>query len=305
MSDWDLSSSYSMFSNVHSYMGVPMSRDVENADLVVMGIPYDLGTTGRAGTRHGPQAVRLASSNLRWELREKRWPWGFSAMERLKIIDYGDLEFPPGESEGMVDEVVDSIERIHGRGRKSLCFGGDHFVTLPVLKGVHRHRGSIALIQFDAHTDTYPESDKFDHGGMFYTAPRDGIIDPGHSIQLGIRTAYDRDAHQFKVIDAQTLNDMSVEEVEAEIRKRIGDMPVYLTFDIDCLDPAYAPGTGTPVIGGITTDKALKIIRSLDGINLIGADLVEVSPSYDHAEITALAGATIGLELIHLMASSL
>ncbi|MAJ87745.1 MAG: agmatinase [Cellvibrionales bacterium TMED148] len=304
MSGDEPNNSQSMFSNVHSFMGVPVSRDVENADLIVVGIPYDLGTTGRAGTRHGPQAVRLASANLRWEMREKRHPWGYSAFERLKVVDFGDLEFPPGESEDMVKRVIDNVESIHASGKKTLCIGGDHFITLPLLRAVHKHRGALALVQFDAHTDTYEESDKYDHGGMFHLAPKERLIEPGCSIQLGIRTAYDHECHDFKVIPADQLNDMTISDIQFEVMQCVGNMPIYLTFDIDCLDPAYAPGTGTPVVGGISSDRALKIIRSLKGLNVVGADVVEVAPAYDHAEITALAAATIGLELIHLMGSA-
>ena len=138
---------------------------------------------------------------------------------------------------------------------------------------------------------------------MFYYAPKEGLIDPNHSIQIGIRTEYTTDSHLFQVIDATHTNVLTSEEIAAQIKSRVGDMPVYITFDIDCLDPAYAPGTGTPVVGGITTDKAMNILRGLAGINVVGADVVEVAPAYDHADITALAGATIGLEMIYLMAS--
>ncbi|MDE0841530.1 MAG: agmatinase [Porticoccaceae bacterium] len=302
MSDNDTLESYSMFANVYSYMGLPLSRDVISADLAVLGIPYDLGTTGRAGTRHGPRAVRQASANLRWE--EKRWPWSFNAFERMAVIDYGDLEFDPGESHSMVDAVVDKVASIHAQGSRTLAIGGDHFITLPLLRAVHQQHGELALVQFDAHTDTYPESSEYDHGGMFYTAPKEGIIDPNQSIQVGIRTEYEPSEHAFEVIDAAAANDMSCANIAAAIKRRVGNMPVYLTFDIDCLDPAYAPGTGTPVVGGLSSDKALKILRGLQGINIVAADVVEVSPSYDHAEITALAAATIGLELIYLMAAA-
>jgi agmatinase len=243
----------------------------------------------------------MASANLRWE--EKRWPWSFNAMDRLNVIDYGDLEFAPGESQSMIDTVVEAVGGIHARGKKTLSIGGDHFVTMPLLRAVHQQRGPVALVHFDAHTDTYKESSEFDHGGMFYFAPQEGLIDTAHSIQLGIRTEYNPQDHQFQVIDGAAVNDMATTDIVAAIKQRVGDMPVYLTFDIDCLDPAYAPGTGTPVAGGITTDKALKIIRGLQGLNLVGADVVEVSPAYDHAEITSLAAATIALELIYLMAS--
>ena len=301
MSNKELFDSFSMFANTFSYMGVPISRDIEASDLVIMGIPYDLATTGRAGTRHGPQAVRRASANLRWE--EKRWPWTFNAFDRLDVIDYGDVEFAPGDSSEAVETIIKHVGNVHQQGKKSLCFGGDHFVTLPQLRAVHQGRGKVALVQFDAHTDTYEESAEYDHGGMFYTAPKENLIDPAHSIQIGIRTEYSTDA-DIKVIDAAAANDLTADHIVSQIKQRVDDMPVYLTFDIDCLDPAYAPGTGTPVVGGMTTDKALKILRGLAGLNIVAADVVEVAPAYDHADITALAGATIGLELIYLMASA-
>ena len=300
MSDKEIFDSFSMFANTFSFMGLPISRDIDAADLVVMGIPYDLATTGRAGTRHGPQAVRRASANLRWE--KKRWPWSFSVTDRIDVIDYGDLEFSPGDCPEAESVIVDHINRVHEKKKRTLCFGGDHFVTLPQLRGVHQNRGTVALVQFDAHTDTYEESSKYDHGGMFYAAPRENLIDTSRSIQIGIRTEYDNDP-AIKVIDAAHANDMSCSDIVDAIRERVGDMPVYLTFDIDCLDPAYAPGTGTPVIGGMTTDKALKILRGMAGMNIVAADVVEVAPAYDHADITALAGATVGLEIMYLMAS--
>jgi|TARA_B100000768_G_scaffold42262_1_gene41084 agmatinase len=300
MANKEIFDSFSMFANTFSYMGVPISRDIEAADLVVMGIPYDLATTGRAGTRHGPQAVRRASGNLRWE--EKRWPWTFNAFDKLDVIDYGDVEFAPGDSAEAVETIIKHVGNVHKHGKKTLCFGGDHFVTLPQLRAVHQSHGTVALVQFDAHTDTYEESAEYDHGGMFYTAPKENLIDPAHSIQIGIRTEYSPDA-DIKVIDAAAANDMACADIVAAIKQRVGDMPVYLTFDIDCLDPAYAPGTGTPVVGGMTTDKALKILRGLAGMNIVAADVVEVAPAYDHADITALAGATVGLELVYLMAS--
>ena len=300
MANKEIFDSFSMFANTFSYMGVPISRDIEAADLVVMGIPYDLATTGRAGTRHGPQAVRRASGNLRWE--EKRWPWTFNAFDKLDVIDYGDVEFAPGDSAEAVETIIKHVGNVHKHGKKTLCFGGDHFVTLPQLRAVHQSHGTVALVQFDAHTDTYEESAEYDHGGMFYTAPKENLIDPAHSIQIGIRTEYSPDA-DIKVIDAAAANDMACADIVAAIKQRVGDMPVYLTFDIDCLDPAYAPGTGTSVVGGMTTDKALKILRGLAGMNIVAADVVEVAPAYDHADITALAGATVGLELVYLMAS--
>jgi agmatinase len=160
----------------------------------------------------------------------------------------------------------------------------------------------MALVHFDAHTDTYANGSKFDHGTMFFHAPNEGLIDPNHSVQIGIRTEFDRD-NGFTVLDAAQVNDRSVDDLLAQIKQIVGDMPVYLTFDIDCLDPAFAPGTGTPVIGGLTSDRALKLVRGMQSLNIVGMDVVEVAPAYDQSEITALAAATLGLEMLYLQAA--
>ena len=302
MSDDSFLTSHTIFANIYSYLGVPFSRDPEDADVFVIGLPYDLGTSGRSGTRAGPGGIRQASGNLRWE--EKRWPWDFCAFDRMRVADYGDLEFPTGNHQALFDDVQSHYTRLLASGKTMLTLGGDHFVTLPLLRAHHAHYGSLAMIHFDAHTDTYAEENAvYNHGSMFYHAPREGLIDKDKTIQIGIRTEYTESRHDFEVISAAVANDISVDEILARIHSRVGDHPCYLTFDIDCLDPAYAPGTGTPVAGGLTSDRALKIIRGLQGINLVGMDLVEVAPSYDHAEITSLAGATLGLEMLYLLAS--
>lgn len=294
----------SAFCNIFSYMGLSLSRNLDDADIFVLGIPYDLATTGRAGTRSGPSAIRQASANLRWE--EKRWPWNFAAFERIRVADYGDLELLTGNQQSLLDEVESHVGALLQAGKKVLCFGGDHFVALPLLRAHAAQHGKLAMIHFDAHTDTYSEEGAaFDHGSMFYHAPREGLIDSEKSIQIGIRTEYTVKGHPFEVINAAQANDFHADQIVERIKSRVGDetTPVYLTFDIDCLDPAFAPGTGTPVVGGLTTDKVLKIIRGLQGLNIVGMDVVEVSPAYDHAEITSLAAATLGLEMLYLIAS--
>ncbi len=293
----------SMFSNVYSYLGLPFSRDLDDAsiDAVVMGVPYDLGTSGRAGTRSGPNAIRQASANLRWE--EQRWPWTFSLGDKLTATDYGDIQFMWGDSDDMLAQVEDHAARITAAGKTLVTFGGDHFVTLPLLRGHAKTHGTLSLIHFDAHTDCYDEAEKYNHGCMFFRAPKEGLIDPSRSIQIGIRTDYDRANHLFEVIDAHQANEQSVAETVAAIRKRVGDNPAYLTFDIDCLDPAYAPGTGTPVVGGLSTSKVLRILQGIADLNIVGFDVVEVSPAYDNAAITALAGATLALQFLYMRAS--
>jgi agmatinase len=296
---------YSMYSNVFSYLGFPLSRDLDNPDIdaVVMGVPYDLATSGRAGTRSGPMGIRQASSNLRWE--EKRWPWDFSVQDRLNVVDYGDVQFYFGDSEDMLEKVEAAAAEIVAKGKMLVSFGGDHFVTLPLLRAHAKTHGKLALIHFDAHTDTYSEDEKYSHGSMFYHAPREGLIDPARSVQVGIRTEYTVATHEFEVIDANKANNQSVEETISQIRARVGDGPVYLTFDIDCLDPAFAPGTGTPVVGGLSTNRVLQILKGIADLDIVGFDLVEVSPAYDHADVTALAGASIALQFLYMRASRL
>ena len=293
----------SLYANIFSYMGLPLSRDLGNdsIDAVVMGIPYDLGTSGRAGARSGPNAIRQASANLRWE--EQRWPWEFSLAERLSAIDYGDLDFESGDSAGMLASVEEHAARITGAGKTLVSFGGDHFVTLPLLRGHARSHGKLALVHFDAHTDSYEEQGDYNHGCMFYRAPREGLIDASRSVQVGIRTEYQREGHEFEVLDARAANERPVEDIVTAIRSRVGDHPAYLTFDIDCLDPAFAPGTGTPVVGGLSTSRVLAILQGIADLNIVGFDVVEVAPAYDHADITALAGASLALQFLYMRAS--
>jgi agmatinase len=218
------------------------------------------------------------------------------------VVDCGDVVFDFGDAQDLCDKLQLHAERLLAAGKKLLSFGGDHFVTLPLLRAHAKHFGKMALVHFDAHTDTYANGSKFDHGTMFYHAPNEGLIDPRHSVQIGIRTEYDRD-NGFTVLDAAQVNDRSVEDVLGQIKTIVGDLPVYLTFDIDCLDPACAPGTGTPVIGGLNTDRALKLLRGLQPLNIVGMDVVEVAPAYDNAQITALAAATLALEMLYIQAA--
>lgn len=293
---------YSLYSNAFGYLRQPLDFKPldSDADIVVIGLPFDMATTGRSGGRMGPGAIRQASVNLAWE--EVRWPWNFKLSDHLKIVDAGDLVYNCGDSADFTQRVEDFATAVVESGKAMLSLGGDHFVTLPLLRAHYKKHGKMALLHFDAHTDTYSQGSKYDHGTMFFHAPNEGIIDASHSIQVGIRTEYDQSNHLFKVIDAGTANELAADDIVAQIKERVGDMPLYVTFDIDCLDPAYAPGTGTPVCGGLTSDKAMKIIRGLRGMNVVGMDVVEVAPAYDSAEITALAGATLGLEMLHVWA---
>lgn len=294
----------SLFANAYSYLGIPFSRNVDakNIDAFIMGVPYDLATTGRSGARMGPGAIRKASSNLRWE--EKRWPWSFALSKRLSVADYGDLELICGDSDNMLEQVEAHAKKIISAGKILVTLGGDHFVTLPLLRAHAAKHGKLALIHFDAHTDTYEEAEqKYNHGCMFFRAPQENLIDPSKSIQIGIRTEYDLEKHEYQVIDAHQANEQSVSDTINAIRNRVKDMPIYLSFDIDALDPAFAPGTGTPVVGGLSSSRAMRILQGIADLNIVGFDLMEVSPAYDHAEITALAGATLAQQFLYMRAS--
>jgi len=292
----------SLVSNAFGFMRFPLHFSPYDSDAqwVITGVPFDMATSGRAGSRHGPAAIRQVSANLAWE--GKRWPWQFDLNDQLKVVDCGDLVFAFGDAQDMSDKLQAHIEKLLASGKRCLTFGGDHFVTLPLLRAHAKHFGPMALVHFDAHTDTYSNGSQFDHGTMFYHAPNEGLIDATHSIQIGIRTEYDKH-NGFTVLDAAYVNDAPLEDIIAQIKSTVGELPVYLTFDIDCLDPAFAPGTGTPVVGGLTSDCALKLLRALQPLNIVGMDIVEVAPAYDHSQITALAAATIALDMLYIQAS--
>ncbi|EGA71635.1 agmatinase [Vibrio sinaloensis DSM 21326] len=302
MNDLFTKTDYSLYSNSMSFMRRPYLRNPvsADADLVVLGVPLDMATSGRPGARMGPDAIRRASVNLAWE--GNKFPWNFNVFDRAKVIDAGDLVFDCGDAEDFTYRLEAATSEILKSGKTMLALGGDHFITLPILRAYAKHHGEMALIHFDAHTDTYANGSSYDHGTMFYHAPNEGLISPKHSVQIGIRTEYDQQEHGFNVINAMEANDLSAEDIVTRVRDIIGHKPVYVTFDIDCLDPAFAPGTGTPVCGGLNSDKVLKILRGLAGINIVGMDVVEVSPPYDHSDLTALAGATVALELMYAWA---
>ncbi len=291
------------YANIFSFMGYPLTRKLEdNVDAVVMGVPYDLATSGRSGTRYGPTGIRQASSQLRWE--KKRWPYNFALADKLRVIDYGDIDFDFGKHEQMIAMVIAEADKILSAGKLLLTLGGDHFITLPLLRAASKQHGKLALIHFDAHTDNESGFEGSNHGSMFYHAPIEGLIDSDNTIQIGIRTEYEYENYPFTVLDGAWANNHSVDEIVQCIRDRVGGNPAYLSLDIDCLDPAFAPGTGTPVAGGLTSDKVMQIIRGLKGLNIVAMDVMEVAPAYDHAEITSLAAATIALEMLHMVAAS-
>ncbi|SET62288.1 agmatinase [Oceanicella actignis] len=289
-----------MFSGALSFCRRKYARDLTGADVAVVGVPFDASVTNRPGARFGPRAVRAASAQLGWS---RFWPSAFDPFERLNVVDWGDVHIPHGRPDSIPAQIESAMGAILDAGATPLAIGGDHFTTYPALRAHAARLGRpLALVQFDAHTDTWKaDPDWIDHGTMFHTAVQEGIIDPARSIQVGIRTTND-DPEGIEVYDAIKVHERGAAAAAEAIRRRVGDAPVYLTFDIDCLDPAFAPGTGTPVCGGLASWQALAILRGLSGIRLTGMDVVEVAPAYDVAEITALAGATIALQLLCLFA---
>lgn len=289
------------YAGATSFMRRKYTRDLEGVDLVVTGVPLDTATTNRPGARFGPRGIRAASACIAW-MR----PYGTQEdpFEKLAIIDYGDCFFDFGRPATIPAAIERHAYDIISKGPGLLTLGGDHFIAWPLLKAhVRKHGKPLSLLHFDAHSDTWPdEAGRVDHGTMFWHAVREGLVEPTRSVQIGLRTVND-DLLGFNVLDAAFVHREGVAAVVAETRRVLGDCPVYLSFDIDCLDPAFAPGTGTPVCGGLSTAQAIAIVRGLAGINLVGMDLVEVAPAYDVGEITSLAGATLAVEFINLYAN--
>jgi agmatinase len=290
------------FFGASTFLRRPYSRKLENIDVAVLGVPFDLAVCNRPGTRFGPRAIRQASRDVSsWD---KQYPWGFNPFNHINVVDYGDVIYRYGNAAEMVEQTQACVADILNQGSQTLSLGGDHFVSLPILREIAKKHGPVSLVHFDAHTDTERSNNPYDHGCMFYRAVEEGIVDPTRSVQIGIRTDYDSEKDQFTVLDSATVHRIGIESTVDQIKQVVADHKTYLTFDIDALDPAFAPGTGTPVPGGLTSNQALEIFRKMKGINFIGMDIVEVAPDYDHSEITALIAAQLGLEYLCLLASS-
>ncbi|MBB25384.1 MAG: agmatinase [Geminicoccus sp.] len=281
-----------------SYARRRYSRDLQGVDIAVSGIPFDSAVTNRPGCRLGPRAVRAASTQLA-ELNS--FPFGFDPFDTLAVVDYGDCALNAHAPMTVPDDIAAHAREILATDTAMLTFGGDHFVAYPLIKAHAEKHGPVALLQFDAHCDTWESSGPLDHGTMFLSAVNEGLFDVDHSIQVGLRTHNDIDVG-IEVLTAPWVHRYGVDATLEAIRKRVGDRPVYLSFDIDVLDPAFAPGTGTPVSGGLASWQALELIRGLGSLNMVAMDLVEVSPPYDHAEITALAAATVAYDWLCVMA---
>ncbi len=289
------------YAGITSFMRRKYTKELAGVDVAVTGVPLDTATTNRPGARFGPRAIRSASSIMAWE---RPYGMAFDPFDRLAVADVGDCLFDFGRPEGVPDEIERHARQIIDQGPALLALGGDHFIAYPLLKAhAKKHGAPLSLLHFDAHSDTWADkNDRIDHGTMFYWAVRNGLVDPASSVQIGLRTN-NPDTMGFNVLDAPWVHEHGVAAVVEKTRDWLGDRPVYLTFDIDCLDPSVAPGTGTPVCGGLSSHQAMSILRGLAGIDVVGMDIVEVAPAYDVGEITALAAAHLAMEMLFLYAS--
>ncbi|MTI46135.1 agmatinase [Roseibium hamelinense] len=282
-----------------SFMRRRYSRTLDGVDLAIWGIPFDASVSNRPGARFGPQGVRRASAIFDGD---PQYPFAFDPFEVLAAVDYGDCVFDYGLNASIPEHIQKQAEGIVETGTHLFSIGGDHFVTYPLLKAHVRQHGPVGLVQFDAHQDTWDDKgDRIDHGTFVGRAVREGLIDPHRSIQIGIRT-HAPETCGIEIIHGYEMDQLGLAGVISRIIERVGAGPAYMTFDIDCLDPAFAPGTGTPVAGGLLSREALSILRGLGEINFVGGDVVEVAPAYDHADITSIAGASVALTYIGLLA---
>ena len=286
------------FGGAVSFLRRAYSKDLAGVDLAVTGVPFDQAVTHRPGTRFGPRAIREAST---LQAFDAPYGWGYDPLSELSVVDYGDVAFDYAHTASFPDRVQQHVAGILAAGAGTVTLGGDHFITLPILRAYAEKFGPVALIQFDAHSDTWADDDmsRIDHGTFLYKALRTGVVEAATTVSVGIRTD-NPDTLGVTILDAPFVHQAGVADTVRRIRDVVGDRPTYITFDIDCLDPAFAPGTGTPVWGGLASWQAAAILRGLAGVNLVGGDVVEVSPPYDTTGATAVAGAHVAMELIAL-----
>lgn len=295
------------FTEIPTFMRAPIAESFDDLDIALIGVPMDLGVTNRAGARHGPREMRNASSLMRmFNLSTRVAPY-----EIARIADVGDVPIDHlFNLDEAIQQIADYYAKVQAAGVIPLSAGGDHSITYPIFKGIAADR-PVGMIHIDAHTDTWGEfyGSKFHHGAPFRLSVEEGFLDPKRTIQIGIRGGQNTyEGLEFsqnsgmRVLMMDEFSDIGVDAVIAEARKVVGDGPTYISFDVDGLDPVYAPGTGTPEIGGITTVDALKLLRGLRGLNLVGGDVVEVSPPFDQTGGTALVGASLMFEILCLLA---
>lgn len=291
-----------------SFMRLPVSRDLGAADVAIVGAPFDLGTTHRPGARFGPRGIRQGSAQIRQYPMQAEDLWG--PFRRLRAIDYGDLNLSVGYIETNVRQIEAGLTPIHAAGVMPITLGGDHTITLPALRAAAKAHGPLALVHFDAHPDFWPPPDverPYHHGTVYHIAAQEGLIDLQRSVQVGIRGTVsaaiieDCRAAGFDLITADEFFEMGVAQTLQRIHDRAKGK-VYISLDIDAADPAYAPGTGTPEIAGLTSREMLQLVRGLRGLEHVAFDVVEVSPPYDSSEITSLLAANLVYEFLAVIA---
>ena len=299
------------YAGLPTFMRLPMWSldELSELDIALLGIPWDAGTTNRAGARHGPREVRNQSSLMRRVHHVSH----IAPYDLARVADVGDIPLAPMDVLAGLEAIERFVARLNQAGVRPLSVGGDHLITLPVFRGIARGE-ALGMVHFDAHSDTndsYFGGQRYTHGTPFRRAVEEGLLDPKRTVQIGIRgSIYDAEDQAFardagiRLIFMEEFGRRDMDDVIAEARAIVGDGPTYVSFDVDCLDPCYAPGTGTPEIGGMTTFQAQHMVRGLQGLNLVGADVVEVSPPFDLGGATALVGATMAFELLCLLADA-
>jgi agmatinase len=296
------------YAGASTFARLPRIDEVDSFDVALIGAPFDGGVSFRPGARFGPSSIRQASRHLRPAYNPMQ---DVSPYRVLQAVDAGDVPCNPFDIDAALQQIDDGVGDLLASGARPVMLGGDHTIALGGLRAVARTHGPVALIHFDAHLDTWNSYFGADrtHGTIFRRAHEEGLLIQDACTHIGIRGPLyaaedltDDAAFGFEIIRAEDLDRIGIEEIVDRVRRRTGDAPVYLSIDIDVLDPAFAPGTGTPEMGGLTSRELLALVRALPREQLVAADLVEVSPAYDHAEITSLAAATLGYEITSLMA---
>jgi guanidinopropionase len=296
------------FSGVATFMRLPQASDPADVDIALIGVPWDGGTTNRAGARHGPRQIRDMSTLM----RNVHPTLGIKPFEAARCADLGDVAVNPVDLDDTLKRVETFFQRVHRAGALPLAAGGDHLITLPIMRAIASRKRPLGMVHFDAHSDTWDRyfGDYFyTHGTPFRRAVEDGVLDAKRTVQIGIRGSLYAESDNrwalgrgFRIVTMDELYANGIDATIQEARRVVGDGPTYLSFDVDGLDPVYAPGTGTPEIGGFTTYEAQRMVRGLRGLDLVGGDVVEVAPPFDPAGGTALVGATMMYEILCLLA---
>lgn len=298
------------FAGAPTFARLPRRDEVARADIAVVGIPFDAGVSYRPGARFGPSHIRESSRLLRpYNPAQDASPFALA-----QVVDAGDLGVNPFDIAQAIGQIEAGMDELTSAGTKIMTLGGDHTIAYPILKSLHKKHGPIAVIHFDAHLDTWDTyfGAPLTHGTPFRRASEDGFLDLTGCLHVGIRGPLYSDTDLsddtmlgFQVLRSTDADDLGIDEMIARMLARVGDRPVYVSIDVDVMDPAFTPGTGTPEAGGLSSREMLRLVRALDGVNLIGADIVEVAPAYDHAEITGIAAAHLTYELITVLARRL